>query len=95
MKPVFYSTPSNPITEIIKDSLELNFDYNPGTTRKRYISYNSDEVISYQVYKDAISPYHGIRMNSALYEQHPGGFRVYNDSVVSYKNVSNGKAEGN
>jgi len=89
----FYTTAANPITEIVKDSSDASA-YITDRVRKRYISFNPDEVISYQVYKDAISSYDWFANDSSLYDYHTGDLRFYSDSVISYKHISNGKLKG-
>jgi uncharacterized protein YbaP (TraB family) len=83
----FYTTSSYPVTLLPIDSTEAKLK---ATQKDNFISYNPDEVISYQVFRDKISPYQWYKDDSSLY-----GFNKYNrDSVIIHKQITNGKLKG-
>jgi uncharacterized protein YbaP (TraB family) len=60
----------------------------------RYISYDPNEVLSYEVYKTPLSPYYWISSDSLFFEQAGAQYKKWNDSVLSRKAVVNGKLRG-
>jgi uncharacterized protein YbaP (TraB family) len=60
----------------------------------RYISYNPKDCISYEVYKQKISPYYWIKNDTAFFESMGLQYKAWNDSIETKKWVTNGPLKG-
>ncbi|MGC4037345.1 MAG: TraB/GumN family protein [Chitinophagaceae bacterium] len=84
----FYSSVAYPFTKIKKDTLEEDDDT---PVKKKFVSYNPNEAISYQVFVDPISPYKWYDNDSDLYSISKYQYR---DSTISIRQTTNGKLKG-
>ncbi|MBS1610474.1 MAG: TraB/GumN family protein [Bacteroidetes bacterium] len=85
----FYTSASYPIKLLPVDSVEAAVG-SKASKNDKYISFDPGEVISYQVFKDKISPYRWYKNDSALY----GLYKYNDDSVLVHRETNNGELKG-
>jgi uncharacterized protein YbaP (TraB family) len=64
------------------------------TTRVHYTSYDPNEVTSYEVVKDLLPPLFWVNSDTAFYRKRANLAVGYDDSLLNYKVVQNGKIRG-
>ncbi len=69
-------------------------DDEEASRRKQYTSYNANEAISYEVLKEELSKYYWAENDSSFFRLKANNYKAYNDSILSYTNITNGNLRG-
>jgi uncharacterized protein YbaP (TraB family) len=90
----FYTMAPSEIQLKKDDSKEKNGQADDGNSMTHYLSFNSNESVSYEVFKTTMPPYYWINSDSIFFEKMGLQYKREQDSVLSKKIVSNGKLKG-
>lgn len=85
----FTTTAPSLIKNMERDSLEIE-----APNRQHLASYDENEVMSYEIFKDPLTSYYWIKNDSIFFEARVLSYKGYADSIVQRQNTYNGNLKG-
>lgn len=78
------------IKKVEKDSLDEDSD----PEGQHFTSYDENEVISYEIFKEPLSSYYWVKNDSMFFETKIDAYKTYVDSIIQKRTVFNGGLKG-